>query len=160
MSSVDDLRVASTKTEEVQQLIKEQESKSSQNFYVAATSWGTAFGMICLLIVCICCSCCCKCCRNCFVWMWDRWSPKGCWRQTQDKCCVSIHNYNGTKAIYSQANTSPSPAVSIKSLPEVGNVVIEQPKSMKNDKLELQGEIEPLAIGVRKCFVKSFHQTR
>ena len=40
MSSTDDLRVASMKAEEVQQLIKERESRDSQNLYVIATSWG------------------------------------------------------------------------------------------------------------------------
>jgi hypothetical protein len=65
MSSIDDLRIASRKTEEVQQTIKEQEMKNNQNLYMVATSWGSAFGIICIITICICCSCCCcKCCRN------------------------------------------------------------------------------------------------
>jgi hypothetical protein len=116
MSSIGELRIPSMKAEDVHQLIKEQELKNNQRFYVVATSWGTAFGMICLLIICICCSCC-KCCRNGFFWLWDKWTPKDCSCQTREKCCISIYNYNSSKAEYSKTDTSPT--VSIKSLPEL-----------------------------------------
>jgi hypothetical protein len=77
MSYIHDLRIPSMKAEAVQQLIKEQELKNSQSLYVVSTSWGTAFGMICLLIICIRCSCC-KCCRSGFFWLCDKWTPKDC----------------------------------------------------------------------------------
>jgi hypothetical protein len=83
MSSVDDLRVASMKTEEVQQMIKDQEIRHNQNFYMVATSWGSTLAIICIIIICICCSyCCCKCCRNGFFWFWNKWSPRDCWHQS------------------------------------------------------------------------------
>jgi hypothetical protein len=118
MSSMDDLRLASKKTEEVQQLIREQEGKQNQSFLKAAISWTTILTIICVIIVCICCSCCCcKCCRNCFFSRWKRWNPRDCWQQTKDKCCVNIYNYNGSRVVYRKTNTSP--AISIKSLPDL-----------------------------------------
>jgi hypothetical protein len=121
MSSVDDLKVASMKTEEVQQTI-DQETKYNENLYMVATSWGTTLFVICIIIICICCSCCCcKCCRNGFVWLWNKWNPRDCWLQTQDECCVSIYNYNGSRVKYSKTN--PYPAISIKSPPELGNIL-------------------------------------
>lgn len=53
---------------------------------------------------------------------------------------------SGSKIIYYKTNTSPSPAISIKSLPELGNAVTEQPENMTNDKLGLEEEVEPIAI--------------
>jgi hypothetical protein len=44
MSSIDDLRIASKKTEEVQKMIEEQEMKIDQKLYKVATSWGSAIG--------------------------------------------------------------------------------------------------------------------
>jgi hypothetical protein len=123
MSSMDELRVASMKVEDVENLIKEQERKANQNLYVAATSRGAVLGTICRFIIGICCSCFCKCCRNGFFWIWSKWTPRDCWRQTQEKCCVSIYNYNGSKVEYSKANESP--AVSIKSLPELRSTVMD-----------------------------------
>lgn len=124
MSSVDDLRIISKKTEEVQQLIKEQEIKQNEKFYMITTSWGTAVAIICIIILCVCCSCCCcKCCRKCFFWFWDKWSPKDCWQQTKERCCINIHNYNGSRVEYRKTNTSP--VGSVKSLPEGDNVVVE-----------------------------------
>lgn len=150
MSSVDNLRLASLKVDDVQQLIKEQEMKDSQNLYVVATSWGTVLGTLTLFFTCICCSCCCcKCCRNCFFWLWNKWTPKDCWRQTQEKCCVSIHNYNGARVEYSKTSTTPSPAISVHSLPELGNVVIREPKKVVNEDLESDKELEPIAIRTR-----------
>jgi hypothetical protein len=46
MSFVDDLRIASVKGEELQQIIKKQETKYNENLYMVATSWGSAFGII------------------------------------------------------------------------------------------------------------------
>jgi hypothetical protein len=73
MSSMNDLRVASIKADEIEQTIKDQELKHNQNLYLMATSWGTTLGTICMIIIRICCSCCCcKCCRNYFFWFWKR----------------------------------------------------------------------------------------
>jgi hypothetical protein len=123
MSSADDLRIASMKADEVQQLIKQQEQKHSQYLYAVATSWGSVFGAICLFFMCICCSFCwCKCCRNCAFWLWDKWSPRECWHQAREKCCVNIHNYNCPDMAYAKTDT-PSPAVSLKSLPELEDAI-------------------------------------
>jgi hypothetical protein len=150
MSSIDDLRLASLKVDDVQQLIKEQEMKDNQNLYVVATSWGTVLGTLTLISICICCSCCCcKCCRNCFFWLWNKWTPKDCWRQTQEKCCVSIHNYNGARVEYSKTSTTPSPSISVRSLPELGNVVTREPKKVVNENLGSDKELEPIAIRTR-----------
>jgi hypothetical protein len=127
MLSADDLRLASIKVNEVQNLIKEEEEQNSQRLYILATSWGSVIGAVCIFVVCSCCRCCfCKCCRTEFFWIWDKWIPKYCWSQTQGKCCVNIHNYNGSKVVYTKpAGTSPS--FSVKSLPEI-TPLTEQPR--------------------------------
>jgi hypothetical protein len=143
MSSIDDLRIASKKTE-VQQMIKEQETKSNQKFYMVATSWGSAIGTAFIILICVCCSCCwCKCCRNCFFWLWDKWNPKDCWKQTQDKCCVSIYNYNGPRVEYTKTDTSP--AISIKSLPELGSATTSQPKREADERSKIGDEYESIS---------------
>jgi hypothetical protein len=148
MSSIDDLRIASRKTEEVQQMIEDQERKQSQNLYMIATSWGSVVGVICTIVMCICCSCCfCKCCRTSFFWIWNKFDPRDCWRQTQDKCCVSIYNYNGSRVEYSKTNTSP--AVSIKSLPELGGTVSNQPQKEIKDKLNVREDLDLIAKRTR-----------
>jgi hypothetical protein len=58
MSNMDDLRVASMKAEEIEQMIKDQEAKHNQNLYLMATSWGTTLVTIFIVATCICCSCC------------------------------------------------------------------------------------------------------
>jgi hypothetical protein len=103
MSSTDDLRIASIKPEEVQQMIEDQETKYNHNLYMVATSWGSAFGIICIILTYITCSCC----RSSFFWLRGKWNTKECWKQTQDKCCVSIYNYNCTREEYAKTNTSP-----------------------------------------------------
>jgi hypothetical protein len=55
---MDDLRVASMKAEEIEQMIKNQETKHNQNLYLMATSWGTTLLTIFVVITCICCTCC------------------------------------------------------------------------------------------------------
>jgi hypothetical protein len=148
MYSVDDLRIASIKAEEIQQMIKEQEVKYSENLYMVATSWGSAIGIICIILICICCSCCCcKCCRNGFFWLWNKWNPRDCWKQTQDKCCVSIYNYNSPRVEYAKTDTSP--AISIKSLPELGNNITNQPNKEKGGDLRMEEELEPISKRTR-----------
>jgi hypothetical protein len=92
--SVDDLRIASVKIDEVQQLIKEQELKHDQKLYDMISRW-SVLGAMSLFSMLILCSCCCsKCCRNCMFWVCDRWNPMDCWQQTRGRCCVSITNYS------------------------------------------------------------------
>lgn len=147
MSSIDDLRVASKQTEEVQQMIKDQEIKQNQRFYTVATSWGATMTIIGIIVMCICCSCCCcKCCRNGFFWIWEKWTQRDCWQQAQDKCYVSIYNYNGSKVEYSKTNTSP--AISLKSLPEIGDVVTEQPRKVHAESSDME-ESEPISTRIR-----------
>ncbi|PNF23406.1 hypothetical protein B7P43_G12246 [Cryptotermes secundus] len=147
MSSIDDLRIASMKVNDVQNLIKEQELKHNQRFY-KITTWGTTFGLIGLIFIGICCSCCCcKCCRDCFFWFWSRLSRRDCWKQTHDKCCVSIYNYNGSRVEYSKTNTSP--AISMKSLPEIGNAVTESPKRLANETLKIDEELDCISKRTR-----------
>jgi hypothetical protein len=133
MSNMDELRVASMRADEVQQMIKDQEAKHEQNLYMIATSWGTTLGVIFVMTMCICCGCCCcKCCRNCFFFwggVWNKWDPKDCWPQTQEKCYVSIYNYNGYRVEYAKTNTSP--AISMRSLPELESAITNQPKRMQ-----------------------------
>jgi hypothetical protein len=124
MSSVDDLRIASIKAEEVQQLIKEQELKHNQNLYNMMTSRWSVLGTASLIFMLVFCSCCCcKCCRNCFFWFWDKWNPKGCWEQTKERCCMNINNYSCPEVSYAK-HDRPSPAISLRSLPELENVAL------------------------------------
>jgi hypothetical protein len=147
MSSIDDLRVSSLRIEDVQQLIKDQESKINQNMYTVATSWVSILGAICLFVICICCSfCCCKCCRNCFFWLWKKWTPTECWNQTKDKCCVSIYNYNGSKVEYSKGNVSPT--TSVESLPELRETT-HLPKIMKGDQSSVEKKLDTVSLRTR-----------
>jgi hypothetical protein len=124
MSSVDDLRIASINAEEVQQLIKEQEFKHDQNLYNMMTSKWSILGTTSLIFMFILCSCCCcKSCRNCFFWIWDKWNPKGCWDQTKERCSININNYSCPEVSYAK-HDRPSPATSLRSLPELESVAL------------------------------------
>jgi hypothetical protein len=72
MFEMDELRITSVKVEEVNKMIKDQDTKYNQKLYMIATSWGNnTWNNLCNLL-CISCSCCCyKCCRNSF-WLWDK----------------------------------------------------------------------------------------
>jgi hypothetical protein len=143
MSSSDELRLISLKTDEVQRLIKEQESKSSQNFYSTTTAWSTILGIICLIIICICCSyCCCKCSRKYSFWIWKKLTPKECWHQAQKGSLVSINNYSGSRIVYTKANRS-SPT-SFESLPYSENII-----HTNAEELALEEQMEPIAIRTR-----------
>jgi hypothetical protein len=121
MSSVDDLRMASLKAEEIQQLIKEQEIKHNQNIYNMITSKWSILGTTSVIFMIILCSfCCCKSCRKCFFWLWEKWDPKGCWEQTKAGCCININNYSCPEVSYAK-HDRPSPATSFRSLPELEN---------------------------------------
>jgi hypothetical protein len=147
-SSVHDLRVASIKINEVQEMVKEQEKKRSQNVYMIAATWSSVVGTIGLFILCLCCNCCCcKCCRNSFCWFWNKWTPKQCWRETQERCCVNINNYHNAKLMYTKADVSP--AISVKSLPEVGTIVTTQPKPKAGDEITVEKEVKPIVMRTR-----------
>jgi hypothetical protein len=74
-------------------------------------------------------------------WIWEKWSPRDCWQQDQDKCCVSIYNYNGSNVGYTKTNTSP--AISLKSLPGIGDVITEQPRRVHTESPDME-ESEPI----------------
>jgi hypothetical protein len=65
-------------------MIHEEEKKKFEHFSLSVTTWGSAMLTIVIFIVCICCSCCCKCCRQIGFWVWDKWTPKECLRQTRE----------------------------------------------------------------------------
>jgi hypothetical protein len=79
-SSVDDLRIASVKADEIQQLTEEQELNLAQDLYDIVTSRWSILETMSLFFMLILCSCCC--CRNCAFWLWDKWNLKECWQQT------------------------------------------------------------------------------
>jgi hypothetical protein len=136
MSSVQDLRIASVKADEIEQMIRKQEAEYDQGIYRIATSWWTILSTMSLIIIFVLCSCCCcKCCRNCAFWLWDKWSPKDCWRQTKDKCCVNITNYNCPEVSYAK-HDRPSPAISFRSLPEIESGASKDQDSTPKEKFE------------------------
>jgi hypothetical protein len=147
MSSVDDLRVTSIKIDEIQEIVKEQEKKRSQNLYMIATTWSSVVGTIGMFILCLCCSCCfANVVANSFFWLWNKWKPKDCWRETQERFCVNINNYHNAKVMYTKADVSP--AISMKSLPEVGTVVTRQPKPKAGDEITVE-EVKPIVMRTR-----------
>jgi hypothetical protein len=83
-----------------------------------------------------------------FFWLWEKWTPRDCWHQTQEKCCVNIHNYSGSKVLYTKANKT-SPAVSFKSLTDVENVIMKQPDQSRTEELALEELNEPIVIRTR-----------
>jgi hypothetical protein len=62
LSSVEDLKIASAKIYEIQEMIQEEEKKKFEHFSLSLTTWGSVMITIVTFIVCLCCSCCCKCC--------------------------------------------------------------------------------------------------
>jgi hypothetical protein len=77
MSSIDDLRLASIKVDEVKQLIKEQEQTDYSTYYKHIISTGLSIGTIVMLMISICLCCfCCKCCRQGFFWFIKTCNPK------------------------------------------------------------------------------------
>ena len=68
LSSVEDLKIASVKIDEIQELINAEKAKQYEHFKIFNTTWGTISLTIVILLTCICCSCCCfKCYRQCFL---------------------------------------------------------------------------------------------
>jgi hypothetical protein len=107
LSSVEDLNLASIKVSEVQELIDKEKAKKFEHFKVLTTTWGSVILNITVFIVSICCSCCfCKCCRQCVFWIWDKWAPKECIRQTNERCCI-ITNINADRVSYHEVPRTP-----------------------------------------------------
>jgi len=92
LSSVEDLKIASVKVDEIQDMNKEEERKKFKHFSLSMTTWGSAMLTFVIFVVCMCCSCCCKCCRQIGFWIWDKWTPQECLRQTRERCCI-VHNF-------------------------------------------------------------------
>ena len=92
MNNVDDLKIASIKIDEVNELIREQEKKTNYSQYlVQAASWLSVTGSIVFFMLCTCCCCCCsKTCRNIMFWLWDRWTPRNCLRETRERLCINL----------------------------------------------------------------------
>jgi hypothetical protein len=140
MSSVDDLRVASHKVDEVEKIIKEQDEKNYSHYYKHITSWsGVIMIIISVIVSCCCCFCCCKSCRNLWFRLWDRRSPKACWKETTDRLCINITNIQGKQPTVRYEATKASPVLSIRSLP---NALV----TSSNEEYD---EDEPISLPVR-----------
>jgi hypothetical protein len=107
MSSIDDLKFASMKVDEIQQLLKEQKMEHEQKLYKVITSQWSILGTVSLLLLIICICCCCKGCKNCIIRLWNKWNLNDCWQDTKDKCYIKITNYICPEVIYTKiAETS------------------------------------------------------
>ena len=100
------LPLSSIKVSEIQELLDKEQAKKFEHFKVLTTTWGSVILTITVFIVSICCSCCCKCCRQCAFWIWDKWTPKECVRQTKERCCV-ITNINADWVSYYEVPRTP-----------------------------------------------------
>jgi hypothetical protein len=97
LSSVEDLKIASVKIDEIQELINAEKTKRYEHLKMLTTTWATVVITTVIFVTCICCSCCCcKCCRQCAFWVWDKWTPKECVRHTRERCCI-INNFNADR---------------------------------------------------------------
>jgi hypothetical protein len=102
LSSVEDLKVASIKIDEIQELINEEEKKRFERFSLSLTTWCSVTITIVIFIICIGCSCCCcKCCRRIGFWMWDRWTPRECLRHSKEHCCI-VNNFSADRISYTE----------------------------------------------------------
>jgi hypothetical protein len=120
LSSVDDLRIVSHKVVEVEKMIKEQDKKYYSLYYKHIVFWsGLVSVMIVLIISCCCCCCCCKGYRILWFKLWDRWSPKACWKETTERLCINITNVQGRQPAVRYQTTTTSPTISVRSLPNV-----------------------------------------
>jgi len=97
------------------------EKKKKFEHFSSVTTWGSVMVTIVIFITCICCSCCCcKCCRQLGFWIWDKWTPKECLRQTRERCIsnnFSAERINYTEVPPTSLETPPSSPVSARSLP-------------------------------------------
>jgi len=103
LSCVEDLKIASVKIDEIQELINAEKAKQYEHFKMLTTTWGT----IVIFVMCICCSCCCcKCCRQCAFCIWDKWTPKDCISHTREQCCI-VNNFNADRVQYNEIPQTP-----------------------------------------------------
>lgn len=117
LSSVEDLKIASVKIDEIQDMIQEEEKKKFEHFSLSVTTWGSVMLTIVIFIVYICCSCCCcKCCRRVGFWMWDKWTPAECLRQTRERCCI-VNNFSADRIQYTEVSPTPLQAESLTTPP-------------------------------------------
>jgi hypothetical protein len=117
LSSVEDLNIASVKIDEIQEMIHEQEKKKFEYLSLSFSTWASVMLSIVVFITCVCCSCCCcKCCRQVGFWLWDKWTPKECLKQTRERCCI-INNFNADHINYAEIPSPPGSPTSIRSLP-------------------------------------------
>ena len=122
LSSVEDLKIASVKIDEIQEMIHEEEKKKFEHLSLSMTTWGSVMLTIVIFVTCICCSCCCcKCCRQLGFWIWDKWTLKECLKQTRERCCI-INNFSAERINYTEVpqtslDSPPSSPVYARSLP-------------------------------------------
>jgi hypothetical protein len=140
LSSVDDLRIASHKVDEVEKIIKEQDEKDYSQYYKHITSWSGVMSTIMVLII-ICC-CCCKGYRILWFKLWDKWSPKACWKETTERLCINVTNVQGRQPAVRYQTTRTSPTISVRSLPNI-------PTVSSNDEEEEEVN-EPLSVPLRR----------
>jgi len=106
LSSVEDLKIASVKIDEIQELIHAEKAKRYEHFKILTTTWGTIVITTAIFISCICC---CKCCRQCAFWIWGKWTPKECIRHTRERCCI-VNNFNADRVQYNEIPQPPPPS--------------------------------------------------
>jgi hypothetical protein len=123
MSSIDDLKFASMKADEIQQLIRELEMKQEQKLYKFMTSQWSILGTESLFLLVICICCCCKYFRNFIFRLWSKWNLHDCRQQTKHKCHININNYNCPEVSYSKVAES-SPINPLKSSLKLEEVTI------------------------------------
>jgi hypothetical protein len=116
LSSVDDLRMASHKVSEVERMIQEQEAKDYSQYYKHITSWSEVISVIIFFIVSCCC---CKRYRALWFKVWDRWTPKQCWRETTERLCINITNVQEKQPSARYHATKTSPTTSSQHLPNL-----------------------------------------
>jgi hypothetical protein len=120
LSSADDLRMASHKVSEVERMIQEQEARDYSQYYKHIATWSGVMSVIIFFIVsCCCCCCCCKWYRALWFKVWDRWTPKQCWKETTERLCINITNVQGKQPSVRYHATKTSPTTSLQHLPNL-----------------------------------------
>jgi hypothetical protein len=109
LSSVEDLKVASVKIKEIQDLINQEQTRKFEHLTILSSTWGSVVLTAAIATIILCCSCCC--CR------WDKWTPKECIRHTRERFCV-ITSTNADRVTYQELPPTLAPApLSSHSLP-------------------------------------------
>ena len=128
-------------------MIKEQELKDYSQFYKHITSWSAVISTLVFLIIS--CCCCCKGYRILWFKLWDKWSPKICWKETTEKFCINITNIQGKHPSVKYHAGKTSPTTSIQSLPSLPNVITLTPD--KDDEEEIKDSLPiPLRRSLRE----------